>query len=143
MLFILENLNTNNIDTNKTYKGEVVRINGNIDATTQTITAFIEVKDEGLKEGQYLEAKLNAKDEPDAIEVDRNLLLDNNKMFVLKDSLLDVIEVKPVHFTDTKMVVKGIPNNTIILKRQVPGAYAGMLVTPYEEKKNTAKPAKN
>ena len=143
LLKVGETVQLNNIDTNKTYKGEVVRINGNIDATTQTITAFIEVKDEGLKEGQYLEAKLNAKDEPDAIEVDRNLLLDNNKMFVLKDSLLDVIEVKPVHFTDTKMVVKGIPNNTIILKRQVPGAYAGMLVTPYEEKKNTAKPAKN
>ena len=64
-------------------------------------------------------------------------------MFVLKDSLLDVIEVKPVHFTDTKMVVKGIPNNTIILKRQVPGAYAGMLVIPYEEKKNATKPAEN
>ena len=143
LLKIGETVQLNNIDTNKTYKGEVVRINGNIDATTQTITAFIEVKDEGLKEGQYLEAKLNAKDEPDAIEVDRNLLLDNNKMFVLKDSLLDVIEVKPVHFTDTKMVVKGIPNNTIILKRQVPGAYAGMLVTPYEEKKNATKPAKN
>lgn len=143
LLKVGETVQLNNIDTNKTYKGEVVRINGNIDATTQTITAFIEVKDEGLKEGQYLEAKLNAKDEPDAIEVDRNLLLDNNKMFVLKDSLLDVIEVKPVHFTDTKMVVKGIPNNTIILKRQVPGAYAGMLVTPYEEKKNATKPAKN
>ncbi|PSG90862.1 efflux RND transporter periplasmic adaptor subunit [Aurantibacter aestuarii] len=143
LLKVGETVQLNNIDTNKTYKGEVVRINGNIDATTQTITVFIEVKDEGLKEGQYLEAKLNAKDEPDAIEVDRNLLLDNNKMFVLKDSLLDVIEVKPVHFTDTKMVVKGIPNNTIILKRQVPGAYAGMLVTPYEEKKNATKPAKN
>lgn len=143
LLKVGETVQLNNIDTNKTYKGEVVRINGNIDANTQTITAFIEVKDEGLKEGQYLEAKLNAKDEPDAIEVDRNLLLDNNKMFVLKDSLLDVIEVKPVHFTDTKMVVKGIPNNTIILKRQVPGAYAGMLVTPYEEKKNATKPAKN
>ena len=143
LLKVGETVQLNNIDTNKTYKGEVVRINGNIDANTQTITAFIEVKDEDLKEGQYLEAKLNAKDEPDAIEVDRNLLLDNNKMFVLKDSLLDVIEVKPVHFTDTKMIVKGIPNNTIILKRQVPGAYAGMLVIPYEEKKNATKPAKN
>jgi multidrug efflux pump subunit AcrA (membrane-fusion protein) len=143
LLKIGETVQLKNIDNNKEYSGKVIRVNGNIDATTQTITAFIEVKDTSLKEGQYLEAKLNAKEETNAIEVDRNLLLDNNQIFVLKDSLLDVIDVKPVHFTDTKMVLKNVPENTIILKRQVPGAYAGMLVTPYNEKKNATKPAKN
>ena len=143
LLEIGETVTLKNIDNNKEYSGKVIRVNGNIDATTQTITAFIEVKDKNLKEGQYLEAKLNAKEESNAIEVDRNLLLDNNQIFVLKDSLLDVIDVKPVHFTDTKMVLKDVPENTIILKRQVPGAYAGMLVTPYKETNNESKPAKN
>jgi len=123
----------NSVDNNAEYQGEITRINGSIDATTQTITAFIEVKNPKLKEGLYLEAQLNAKREKNAVELDRNLLLDNNQIFVLKDSLLDVINVKPVYFTDTKMVVKNIPNNTIILKRAVPGAYAGMLVKPYRE----------
>jgi multidrug efflux pump subunit AcrA (membrane-fusion protein) len=141
LLKVGETVTLSNLEKTETYTGKVSRVNGSIDATTQTITAFIEVKNKVLKEGQYLEAILEAKNEENAIEIDRNLLLDNNQIYVLKDSLLDVIDVKPVHFTETKMVIKNIPNQTIILKRPVPGAYAGMLVKAYKE--NNTKDAKN
>ncbi|MDO6596148.1 HlyD family efflux transporter periplasmic adaptor subunit [Oceanihabitans sp. 2_MG-2023] len=137
LLKVGESVALNNLDKTETYTGKVSRVNGSIDATTQTITAFIEVKHENLKEGMYLEANLNAKEESDAIEVDRNLLLETQQIFVVKDTLLDVIDVKPVYFSDTKVVLKNVPNGTIILKKSVPGAYAGMLVKPFEEKSNT------
>lgn len=121
-----------NLDRTETYKGNVARVNGSIDAATQTITAYIDVKDDTLKEGMYLEASLNAKEEEDAIEIDRNLLLETNEIFIVRDSLLDVIPAKPVYFSDTKVVLKNIPNGTIILKKPVPGAFAGMLVKPFE-----------
>ena len=82
----------------------------------------------------YLEANLNAKEEADAIEIDRNLLLESQQVYVVKDSLLDVLDVKPVYFSDTKVVLKNVPNGTVILKKPVPGAYAGMLVKPFEDK---------
>jgi multidrug efflux pump subunit AcrA (membrane-fusion protein) len=132
-----EPVNLTNLDKTESYKGVVSRVNGSIDPTTQTITAFIEVKNDNLKEGMYLEANLNAKDESDAIEIDRNLLLDSQQIFVVKDSLLDVIDVKPVYFSDTKVVLKNVPNGTIILKKTVAGAYAGMLVKPFLSKNNT------
>ena len=134
MLKVGKDVTLNSLDKTETYKGKVSRVNGSIDATTQTITAYIEVKHENLKEGMYLEANLNAKDESNAIEIDRNLLLENQQIYVVRDSLLDVIDVKPVYFSDTKVVLKNIPNGTIILKKAVPGAYAGMLVKPFEEK---------
>ncbi|MBU2939862.1 efflux RND transporter periplasmic adaptor subunit [Lacinutrix sp. C3R15] len=137
LLKVGESVALNNLDKTETYTGKVSRVNGSIDATTQTITAFIEVKHENLKEGIYLEANLNAKEESDAIEVDRNLLLESQQIFVVKDTLLDVIDVKPVYFSDTKVVLKNVPNGTVILKKAVPGAYAGMLVKPFEEKSNT------
>jgi len=137
LLKVGETVALNSIDTDATYTGKITRVNGSIDASTQTITAFIEVKHKDLKEGLYLEANLNAKQEPNAIELDRNLLLDNDQIYVLKDSLLDVIDVKPIYFTDTKMVIKNVPDNTIILKRPVPGAYAGMAVKPFVESSNT------
>lgn len=120
-----------NLDKTETYTGKLSRINGSIDATTQTITAYIDVKNDFLKEGMYLEANLNGKKEQDAIEVDRNLLLESNEIFVVRDSLLDVISVKPVYFSDTKVVLKSIPNGTIIIKKPIPGAYPGMLVKPF------------
>ncbi|WP_426431153.1 efflux RND transporter periplasmic adaptor subunit [Winogradskyella sp. HB-48] len=117
-----------NLEKTKTYQGTVARVNGSIDAATQTITAFVDVKHEDLKEGMYLEANLDAEKVEDAIEIDRNLLLDSQEIYVVKDSLLDVIPVKPAHFSDRTVVLKDVPNGTIILKKPVPGAYAGMQV---------------
>jgi multidrug efflux pump subunit AcrA (membrane-fusion protein) len=130
LLKVGEKVTLNNLDNTETFSGVVSRVNGSIDATTQTITAYIEVKDEKLKEGMYLKANLNAKDETNAIEVDRNLISDRNQVYIVKDSILDVIDVTPVYFSDTKVVLKDIPNGTVILARSVPGAYAGMLVKP-------------
>ncbi len=139
ILKVGEKVSLTNLDRTESYSGTVSRVNGSIDPNTQTITAFIEVAHENLKEGMYLEASLNAKEIEDAIEINRNLLLDDEKIFVVKDSLLDVIPVRPIHFSDTKVVLKDVPNGTIILNRTVPGAYAGMLVKPFEPKANTVK----
>jgi len=123
-----ESVNLTSLDNTKTYNGKVSRVNGSIDATTQTITVYIEVKHEDLKEGMYLEANLNAKKVENAIEIDRNLLLDSQEIYVVRDSLLDVIPVKPAHFYSDKVVLKDVPNGTIVLRKPVPGAYAGMHV---------------
>ncbi|MBU2927426.1 efflux RND transporter periplasmic adaptor subunit [Winogradskyella psychrotolerans] len=136
ILKVGEYVTLTNLDGTKTYDGKVSRVNGSIDATTQTITAYIEVKHNDLKEGMYLEANLNAEKVEDAIEIDRNLLLDSQEIYVVKDSLLDVIAVEPAHYSNTSVVLKGVPNGTIILRKPVPGAYAGMHVTAI---KNTTK----
>ncbi|WP_299214871.1 HlyD family efflux transporter periplasmic adaptor subunit [uncultured Dokdonia sp.] len=127
-----------NLDDSKEYKGVVTRINGNIEQASQTITAFIEVKDESLREGMYLEAKLNARQETDAITIDRNLLQSEKQLFVVRDTILDIIDVKPVYFSEKTVVIKGVPNGTILVNKPVPGAYAGMRVKVYEKNK-TAK----
>ena len=131
LLNVGEKVELNNIDKTETYSGVVTRVNGSIDATTQTITAFVEVKNELLKEGMYLEANLNAKQEPNAYEINRNLMLDGEQIFIVRDSILDIIDVQPVYFSDTKVVLKNIPNGTTILAKPIPGAYAGMLVKPF------------
>ncbi|WP_066222175.1 efflux RND transporter periplasmic adaptor subunit [Formosa haliotis] len=138
LLEVGESVVLNTLEGTETYSGTVSRVNGSIDPTTQTITVFIEVKHENLKEGMYLEAQLNAKKEPDAIEIDRNLLLDTKEIYVVRDSILDAIPVKPIHFSDTKVVLKDVPDGSVIISRPVPGAYSGMLVKVYDE--NSKKP---
>ena len=132
LLKIGEEVELVNLDQNKTYKGVVARINGNVDQATQTIKAYIDVRNKDLKEGMYLEANLNAKQESDAIEIDRSLLLENNQIFVVKDSVLDLNDVKPVYFSNKKVVLKEVPEGTTIVTRPVVGAYAGMLVKKYK-----------
>lgn len=127
-----------NLDDSKEYKGVVTRINGNIEQASQTITAFIEVKNESLREGMYLEAELSARQETDAITVNRDLLQSEKQLFVVRDTILDIIDVKPVYFSEKTVVVKGVPDGTILVDRPVPGAYAGMRIKVYEDGK-TAK----
>jgi multidrug efflux pump subunit AcrA (membrane-fusion protein) len=131
LLKVGESVVLRNIEHTETYSGAVSRVNGSLNTATQTITVFIEVKDEMLKEGMYLEASLNAKEETDVIEISRALFLDTQEVFIVRDSVLDLIEVKPVYFSDSNVVLRGIPDGTIILSKPIPGAYAGMLVKPY------------
>ncbi len=133
LLKVGEQVTLSNLEHTQTYSGVISRVNGSIDATTQTITAFVEVKHDNLKEGLYLEANLNAKEETNAIEIDRNLLLESEQVYIVRDSVLDVTDVKPVYFSETKVVLKGVRDGSIILSKPVPGAYAGMLVKPFQE----------
>lgn len=130
-LKIGETVELKTLDGTNEYTGKVSRVNGSVDLTTQTITAFINVKHPDLKEGMFLEAELDARDEEDAIEVDRSLLSENNTIFIVRDSILDAISVKPVYFTDAKVVLKNVKDGTVIVKKPIPGAYAGMLVKPF------------
>ena len=139
LLKVGETVELANLDKTKTYSGKVTRINGRVDQASQTIKAFIEVKDENLREGMYLEANLSARGETDAIEIDRGLLLENDKIFVVRDSILDLIDVKPVYFSDKKVVLKEVPDGLTIISKPVVGAYAGMLVKIFGESiSNTA-----
>jgi multidrug efflux pump subunit AcrA (membrane-fusion protein) len=133
LLNVGEVVELKSIDKNKTYQGKVTRINGRVDLASQTITAFIEVKDPDLREGMYLEAHLKAKEEPNAIEINRSLLLETEQIFVVRDSVLDLIPVKPVYFSDNRVVLKDVPDGITILSKPVMGAYAGMLVKVFND----------
>lgn len=125
-----------NLDKTEEYTGIITRINGSVDPETQTFEVFIEVKGERLKEGVYLEALIDAKKVDNAIEINRNLLLENNEIFCIVNQTLQKIKVTPVHFSDTKAVLQNIPNGTVILKSPVAGAYAGMLIRPFKNTVN-------
>ena len=137
LLEVGETVELNNLERTKKYSGIVSRVNGSINSATQTIAVYIEIKNSSLKEGMYLEANLNAKKEKNAIEINRGLLLDENKIFIVRDSVLDMIDVRPVYFSDTKVVLKEVPDGTIILSSPFPGAYVGMMVKPLQVQKES------
>lgn len=111
------------------WNGFIKRINGVIDPATQTVQAFIQVSGSHLTEGMFLEASVLANAEPNVIELERSLLFQDNKVFAIKnDSVLTAIQVEPVHFTDKKVMVRGLQNGTEILARPLPSAYEGMIV---------------
>lgn len=117
-----------NIERTKSWRGKVVRVNSLVDPTSQTIPTFIQLSGEGLKEGMYLEADVTAKEEENTYELNRKLLVENDKLFIVRDSVLDLIQIEPIFFKDDAVVVKGLPNGTDLVAKAIPGAYVGMPV---------------
>ncbi|KAA2219747.1 efflux RND transporter periplasmic adaptor subunit [Maribacter flavus] len=139
LLKVGESVELTSLDGEEVYTGKVTRINGRVDQASQTIKAYIEVDNDKLREGMYLEANLDAKKEENAIEIDRSLLLEGNKIFVVRDSVLDLIDVKPVYFSEKSVVLKDVPNGMTIMSKPLIGAYTGMAVKVYEDQPDNSK----
>ncbi len=114
------------------WNGKIIRINGKVDRTTQTVTVYVELAGKELKEGMYLEAIMNGTPIVDAYEIARNLLVDESKIYVVQDTSLHLVEVEPVFFNQKTVVIKGLQDGQTIISRAVPGAYSGMVVKIYE-----------
>jgi multidrug efflux pump subunit AcrA (membrane-fusion protein) len=119
----------NNIDNTQSFTGRVSRINNVVDPNTQSIQVFIEVSSNKLSEGMYLEAQLEGQKVSGVYEIPRKLLVNNKELFIVIDDKLKKVPVNIIHFTKETALIKDLAEGTILLKKNVPGAYDGMLVT--------------
>ncbi|WP_046757562.1 efflux RND transporter periplasmic adaptor subunit [Kordia jejudonensis] len=122
-----------NLEINQEYDGKITRINGRLDQDTQTVTIFIEVQNKQLREGMYLEANVPIREEANAYTIDRSLLVDNTKVYIVKNNQLDLVTVTPIHSSNDSVIVKGLEDGTEVLTQVLPGAYKGLTVTPVKQ----------
>ncbi|MEM7107170.1 MAG: HlyD family efflux transporter periplasmic adaptor subunit [Bacteroidota bacterium] len=111
------------------YSGKVSRINPRIDRETQTITVIVEVADQRLREGQYLKAKIRGESLEDVFMVSSELLVENNHMYIIKDSTLHLQRVIPVNYLADSIVVRDLDNGMLIAQEIIPNAHPGMKVS--------------
>lgn len=128
LLKIGNTVELHDVEGNTTWKGKVNRLNSLVDPTTQTVQAFIRVNGQGLREGMYLEADLTAKEEPNTFEVARKLITDNDKLYFVKDSTLELATIQPIYYKESTVVVRGLPEGMQVLKNSIAGSYEGMKV---------------
>jgi len=129
-----EKVTLQDLEGRESYTGTVSRINASIDQATQSIRVYIQVEGETLKEGMYLEAQLEAKRVTQAISIDRKLLVDQNQLYIVRDTVLDLVKVNPVYTSEDKAVIKGLEDGVKMINKPVSGAYAGMPVKIFQEK---------
>ncbi|GAB4252148.1 MAG: efflux RND transporter periplasmic adaptor subunit [Saprospiraceae bacterium] len=132
LLKVGKTVELHDLDNNKRWTGRVARINGTVNTTSQMVLVYIEVSGKDLREGMFLEAELEAKAEQNAYEIDRKLLQEGNKVFLVQDTVLTLADVEPVFFKEKSVVVKGLEDGTVILAKPVPGAFNGMRVRRVE-----------
>ena len=110
------------------WTGKVIRMNAIVEPGSQTIPVFVQVSGKGLREGMYLEADIVAREEQGTFEVDRKLLVGEDQVYVVRDSVLALETIEPVYFSDRTVVIRGLEDGTHMLSNPVPGAHAGLRV---------------
>jgi membrane fusion protein (multidrug efflux system) len=128
LLKVGEKVALNNLERTQHFQGEVSRVNSKIDANSQTVQVFIKIKDSKVKEGMYLEANLEARNVENALSIARNLLVDQDKVYVVENNTLQLVEIDPVHFSSESVVITGLENGTKLISAPVPGGFVGMPV---------------
>jgi multidrug efflux pump subunit AcrA (membrane-fusion protein) len=120
----------NSSDGRKTYQGRIIRINPVINTLTHTLTAYIEVKSPELKEGMYLETKIPVRSIPEAVEIPGHLVFENDKIFIVQDSIVQWLHIQSVYHNDTGVMATGIPKGTLLVTETLPAGKAGSKVIP-------------
>lgn len=130
-----EQVSLSNLEKTETYQGTIKRINARINAGTQTVNVFIEINDNRIKEGMFLEAMIRGETQTNAYKMLRRLMVNESQIFAVENDKLKLIDVTPVYYSAEHVVLKDIPEGTLVLSRRLPGAYSGQMVKTMDASK--------
>jgi RND family efflux transporter MFP subunit len=116
-------------DVEGSWTGRIARISGTIDTKTQTVKVFVQVSGPNLRENMFMTGEINANIVANVIEVPRKLLIEDSKLYsVVDDSMLSLIPVQIAKISEQTVMLRGVPESTVLLNENFTTAYEGMKV---------------
>ena len=116
-------------DLSETFTGKIQRINSRISPETQSINVYIITSKTGLKDGMYIKARIEQEIDQ-AVELHRSHLVDNNKVYVINQSKVELTEIKNLGYNDDFAIVKGLNDGTKVITEHFDGIRDGLEINP-------------
>ncbi len=117
-------------DVQGQWLGSVRRISNKVDPATQTVKVFIGTSGENLREGMYLKGDISAPPIDSAVAIPRELLVDQEYVFMVQDTVLRRRPVQVIKMTKQEAIVRGLKAGELLMKTRLPAAFDGMRVQP-------------
>ncbi|WP_179367654.1 efflux RND transporter periplasmic adaptor subunit [Winogradskyella forsetii] len=117
-----------NIDQKVT--ATIKRIGTSVDASTQAVNIFLEVPGKDLKEGMYVEANFVKGAFDNAIEVDKDLISRENRVYVIEDSTVVAKEIKVLQTKEDNSVITGLDKGDQMITEKTTNPIAGIKAVP-------------
>lgn len=112
----------------KTWDGRVSRISRVIDDVTQNLPVYISVWGSGLRDGMYLKGELSANQMNNVIPLDKSIVVDQNKIFIVNDSIVRAKEVEIVKQDEMTIYARGIEPTDKVISGTINGIFSGQKV---------------
>jgi RND family efflux transporter MFP subunit len=126
-------VNLTSEDVHGTFSGYIRRINRVLDPTSLTVKIYIHVQDPRLRDGMYMVAKADGEPISGVVAVSKELLVDNNHLFTVENSVLVLRPVRVVAERGDTAIVRGLANGTRILGEVWAEAKEGIKIPPATE----------
>ena len=114
------------------WTGTVRRVSDMIDPNTQSVLVFIGVRGKGLREGMYLKGKLKTSAVNNAMSLPLDLLVNQEQVYTVVNNMLRLQKVDVLKTNASSAIVQGIPDETLLVKEKLIGAFEGMKVNAVE-----------
>ena len=121
-------------DQQGSWIGKIIRINPNIDASSQTINVYVSLSGSNLKDGMYMNAEILGNDIPDVVKVPRNALVDDNSVYVVVDSMLKLKKAEIVRKSEKFAYLRGVEEGSQMVIEPLINASSDLKVKPVIEK---------
>ncbi|MEM9830414.1 MAG: efflux RND transporter periplasmic adaptor subunit [Bacteroidota bacterium] len=108
------------------WEGRVSRIGQRIDPATQSVSVYLLVSGERLKEGLYLIGNVSSRTYERAVEVPKTALTRQNQVYVIEDSTVRLKDVTPLDYRETTVVVQGLAQNDQVITDPVTSPIQGI-----------------
>ncbi len=115
-------------DIKGAWTGKIIRISGDIDEQSQSVKVFIRTSGATLKEGMYLDAEIKQLPFKNAMKVQRKMVDNNNRIYIVSNNHLKLKEVQVITKQGDYAIIKGLNENTPVLSTIIKSAYDGMPV---------------
>jgi multidrug efflux pump subunit AcrA (membrane-fusion protein) len=117
-------------DEDRYWTGYISRIGEFVNQNTQSIDVFIEIHNEGdLYDGQYLQVTLKGPELEGVAEIPREAVFDQNKVYVLEDSLLKVKNIEILKINQNSIVYNGLVEGSDLVIEPLLNAFNNMRAT--------------
>ena len=110
------------------YKGIIGRINVVIDPATTLVKVYIRTNHPDLKAGMFMSGEIKGNPIKGIFLIPKDILVDNDKVFVVEKSALRLQKVSIVGDRGGKALIKGLKDGIRILGELIEGAVEGMKI---------------
>lgn len=110
---------------NTALEGKIKRISEIIYTQTHSVTVYAEIKNNSdipLFEGEYMKAVVPGVEIDNVMEVDRSIIFQSDKVWVVVDNKLKERKVEVVKLNEKTAFIRGIKEGTMIVSESLPSA---------------------
>ena len=118
------------VPSDSSWQGTIVRINERVEPTSQTVKVFVRVDGDALKAGMYLEGRVRGRLYENAFEIPRDVLVNENKVFIMQDSTAELLTVETLKTSDQTAIVRGLEDGMTLITEDNTEAFSGTKVAP-------------